>query len=635
MGKFVPSKYQKDIFNFILNDTRNAVISAVAGSGKTTTLLKSLEIIPADKSVLFLAFNKSIAKELKERVPENRNIDVKTVHGFGYLTLSRLNNPKIDNGKYRKLLWDSINFQSGKDETSLDEYEFDKEHLRYIELMASSVKTESVDIYKFVSDVVSLCNLARLHLINFDIKPIGVSDLNKLANIHSISNEDGESTVAWYLAKLGLFYTKSIDYTDMIALPNIMNLQTEIYDFVFIDECQDLNTCQRLLMERAIKPGAGRFIAVGDPKQAIYAFAGADYESYQKLKNIPNTIELPLSFTYRTASVIVNLVRHINPIIKPHPKNKVGQVYDSFSYKDVQDGDMVLCRNTFPVVSLCIKYLSEGKKSYIIGSDIGSSLTSMISGCQRKTEEFNMVNVFSRLYHDKEKLIEKVMANHKLSKGEAADDNQVVTFTEKIQVIEALSNGITDPNEVIKKIDDIFSDNKKTGICLSTIHKSKGLESDRVFILHSELMPSKFARLPWEMEQERNLEYVAYTRAKTTLGFIDDYDAFKSHKSQSDNLQKVTVSKHIGQPGMKMFFSDLKIIDKRTVDGKYGRTVVYDMMDKEGNILSKFGEISEDYLIGLGDEVNVDSRVTFYGVIKSHSEFRGNKTTQLGKISQY
>ena len=63
------------------------------------------------------------------------------------------------------------------------------------------------------------------------------------------------------------------------------------------------------------------------------------------------------------------------------------------------------------------------------------------------------------------------------------------------------------------------------------------------------------------MEQERNLEYVAYTRAKTTLGFIDDYDAFKSHKSQSDNLQKVNVSKHIGQPGMKMFFGDLKVFE--------------------------------------------------------------------------
>ena len=77
----------------------------------------------------------------------------------------------------------------------------------------------------------------------------------------------------------------------MIVLPNVMNLQTETYDFVFIDECQDLNTCQRLLMERAIKPETGRFIAVGDPKQAIYAFAGADYESYQKLKNIPNFLQ--------------------------------------------------------------------------------------------------------------------------------------------------------------------------------------------------------------------------------------------------------------------------------------------------------------------------------------------------------
>jgi DNA helicase-2/ATP-dependent DNA helicase PcrA len=64
MAKFTPSKFQKDIFNFILKDDRNAVISAVAGSGKTTTLLKALDLIPEDKTVLFLAFNKSISDEL-------------------------------------------------------------------------------------------------------------------------------------------------------------------------------------------------------------------------------------------------------------------------------------------------------------------------------------------------------------------------------------------------------------------------------------------------------------------------------------------------------------------------------------------------------------------------------------------
>jgi ATP-dependent exoDNAse (exonuclease V) beta subunit len=45
-----------------------------------------------------------------------------------------------------------------------------------------------------------------------------------------------------------------------------------------------------------------------------------------------------------------------------------------------------------------------------------------------------------------------------------------------------------------------------------------------VYILNRELMPSHWAKKPWEKEQEENLEYVAYTRAKQKLSFIADYD---------------------------------------------------------------------------------------------------------------
>ena len=635
MGKFTPSKQQKDIFKFILDGEKNAVISAVAGSGKTTTLLEALKLIPEDKTVLFMAFNKSIAKELRERVPQRKSIKVMTVHGFGIETIRKsIKEPSIDNSKYRKILKDIIQFYKGKNDDVLDVYKFNKECYRFIESMANTVKNGDIDIDKFVKNVVDLSNLGRLHLIDFDTKPIGVNDLNKLADIHSINNEDGESTVAWYLSKLGLHYQDVVDFTDMIMFPNIMNLSTDVYDYVFIDECQDLNTCQRLLMEKAIKPDTGRFIAVGDPKQAIYAFAGADYESYQKLKNIPNTIELPLSVTYRCAEPIVKWVKHLNPLIKHFSKNKTGVVHETFSYKDIQDGDMVLCRNTFPIVALCIKLLSEGKKSYIIGSDIGMSLILMIENCEKKTEDFTMINVFSRLYHDKDKLIEKVMSNHKMIKSEAMEDSQVIIMNEKIQAIEVLSEGIGNPHDVIRKIKELFSNDKKSGICLSNMHKSKGLESERVFIIHQELIPSKYAKLQWQIEQERNLEYVAYTRAKTTLGFVNDFDAFKSYKSQSENVVKVSESKHIGSPKMKMKF-ELKVVDKRNFKGPYGDTIIYEMVDKNGNLFSKFGEISEDYLLGTDDKVEVNSRVSFYGIIKSHSEFKGSKITNLGKITQY
>jgi superfamily I DNA/RNA helicase len=638
MAKFVPSKYQKDIFNFILKDNRNAVVSAVAGSGKTTTLLKALDLIPEDKSVLFLAFNVSIRDELKKRIPENKNIDVKTVHGFGYTIMRNMYDCGVDEKslKYRNLFWDIVNFFNGEKPDGLDKYGFNEEQYKYIKNIFDASQGENIDKYKFASDVVSLCNLSRQHLVNFEIKPIGVGEINKIAEVHSINNQDGESTVAWYLSKLGMSYLKVLDYTDMISLPILLNHQGETYDFVFIDECQDLNTCHRFLMQKAMKSDGGRFIAVGDPKQAIYGFAGADHESYQKLKELPNTIELPLSYTYRVSPEILNLVRHLNPAIIAHTKNRPGRVVENFSYKDIQDGDMVLCRNTFPVVALCVRLLSEGKKSYIIGSDIGKSLKTMILNCNRKSEEYNMTNVLCCLIKDKEKLIEKIMSNHTMKRNEALEDSQVILLGEKIQVIEALSHGIDDPMVVVKKIEDIFSDDKKSGICLSNVHKSKGLEAERVFIIHPDLFPSKYAILPWQIEQERNLEYVAYTRAKTTLGFVTDFDAFTSHKTREIDASKIKISNHIGKPGMKMYL-ELTVSDKRMVDSQYGgKDVVYDLVDKNGNIFTKWGEISDEYLSGRhSSDVGVNSKVCFYAIIKDHSQFRGNKITKLGKISQY
>ena len=96
MANFTPSTFQKDIFDFVLNDSRNAVVSAVAGSGKTTTLLKSLELISDENSVLFLAFNKSIVDELIERVPKKSNIHLKTLHKFGYGTIRKNFDSNLD-----------------------------------------------------------------------------------------------------------------------------------------------------------------------------------------------------------------------------------------------------------------------------------------------------------------------------------------------------------------------------------------------------------------------------------------------------------------------------------------------------------------------------------------------------------
>ena len=225
------------------------------------------------------------------------------------------------------------------------------------------------------------------------------------------------------------------------------------------------------------------------------------------------------------------------------------------------------------------------------------------------------------------------MKNHGVSRQEASDDSFVTLYNEKIEVIEALASTVTTPDEVIDKIKTIFSDTKKIGICLSTIHKSKGLEANRVFILHRELMPSKYAKLPWEMEQEDNLRYVAYTRAKHTLGFISDYDAWKSHKSERDNVVPVNESEYVGEVGMELKLN-LKIFAIKKINTNYGETLVYEMKDNDNNFFTKFGEIKSRFLDDGGYEVKIGSSVSFYGVVSGHSEYKGTKKTKIGRIYQ-
>jgi len=633
MGKFKPSEHQQAIFDFIQNGTQNAIISAVAGSGKTTTLVQALELIPTDKTVLFMAFNKSIADELKKRVPKTPNIEVKTVHGFGYSLLRKLYEPTIDNRKYSKLLKDIMEFHSKKTKSSISKYNFNKEASALISRMAPCGKIDTSVSKDYFSNIIALTNLGRLNLIDIEDKSNGIEELISISTTHTIGTQDGELYIAWYLIKLGMHVLSDIDYTDMIFLAAVLpGIESDVYDFVFIDECQDLNTGQRILMERAIKPEIGRFVAVGDPKQAIYGFAGADFNSFKKLCEIPNTIQLPLSVTYRCATKIVDSVKHINEAIMPIKNAKPGKVIYNFSYKDIKDGDMVLCRQTLPVVALCIRFLIEGKRAHIIGSDIGISLCKMINDCKRVSEDFTMANVFARLYAEKAKIIDKLIKTQNMTIQEAIEDEFVNIYNEKIQVIEALSENISNPDEITAKITSIFSDKNTVGITLSTIHKSKGLEADRVFILQRELMPSKFAKTSQQLEQEDNLRYVAYTRAKSTLGFICDFDAYSSHKSQSDNIKQVVESKHMGIINEKLSLN-LTVLNVKTINTSYGECLLIDMKDRNGNLYNKFGDINAKFIVGPKKELKPGTAVSFTAVISDHTEFRGVKTTKLGRLS--
>src|SRR5258708_39586228 len=77
------SAYQLKIFDWIVNGIGNAVVRAVAGSGKTTTMVEALKRIASHLSKIYLAFNKSIATELT-----SRGVNARTFHSlcFGPVT---------------------------------------------------------------------------------------------------------------------------------------------------------------------------------------------------------------------------------------------------------------------------------------------------------------------------------------------------------------------------------------------------------------------------------------------------------------------------------------------------------------------------------------------------------------------
>ena len=640
MSKFQPSVYQQGIYDFIANGQGNAVVSAVAGSGKTTTLINALNLIPSELNVLFLAFNKSIAQELSERVPKSAtNIEVKTLHAYGYFSLTKSRKSEIDNNKYKKLLKDILSYSVSFDLEYLKKYNLKPSQIKMVGdfIFDDSEKELIGDKVSYFNRVHKLSDLGRLNLIDLKNQDLGVDQLRELALKHNVEIINGECYRSWLLINLGASYLDKADFTDMVFLPNHLNLQTQKYDIVFIDECQDLNACQRELMKKAIKPNTGRFIAVGDPAQAIYGFAGADSDSFQKLIDIPNTITLPLSVCYRCGSDIIEYAKKLMPQIEASPNAKKGLIDHDASYKKIVKGDMVICRNTMPLVALCMKYLSQGIKAYVMGTDISASLITMIESCRKKTEEFSCENVFARIYAEKDKLVRNVMRKEKCTEQEAEENTLVISFMDKISTLETLSRGCLTGDDLISKLKMIFSDDSE-GICLSTIHKSKGLEADRVFIIHEDLMPSKHAKKDWEKLQEKNLMYVAYTRAKSVLGFVTDFDAYSEHESQQNNIV-IKEGGFVGVIGEK-HLAKLTIVMMKEMNTPYGDTILIELVDDNGNLFSKFGDIPQRFHIEYNEElennpqIEVGSIVKFNATIKEHKVFKGTKTNVISYISK-
>ena len=536
----IAKRIAKKLVAEIIDNAPHVIVQAKAGSGKTTTIIEGLKCLlghpvtikPSPqqqavweamslskgtaKSICFVAFNKSIATELQNRVPQG--VEAMTMHSMGLRAITK----------------------------TLGRFEINNFVVQ--DIIADLLKTNTKDLRKnkptLLSTTDDLVGLCKMNLLEGTI-----DECISLCNHHNIELNGSASEVYDLVPKV-LERCKDpkangnkINFDDMIWLPVILNLPITKYDLLLVDEVQDLNTCQQQLAIRAGK----RLILVGDVRQAIYGFAGADAESMKNLSvqlsnicqetdtRLPTRgcIEIPLTVTRRCGKRIVAEANHFVADFQAHetccegsvssanyPIRKVGERTEELPYEQtylplVQDGDMVLCRTNAPLVNQCFKFLRLGRKANIQGRDIGKGLIALV----KKTKAETVRDLLERLadWLSSETTKEQCKSN--------PCETRIQGFQDRYDCLCCFCSDLATSasvEKIIAKIESVFTDDKQNpGIKFSSIHKAKGLESRRVFFLKPPMSgPRRDKMRDWEIEQEDNLSYVAITRAIEELIYV-------------------------------------------------------------------------------------------------------------------
>lgn len=529
---FTPSSMQLDFFHWIHGKNGSAVLQAVAGSGKSTTIVRCLPYISQTASVTILAFNAIIAAEMREKIKKLGSklginfdrVDAKTFHSLGYGAVrKRLGNVQLEGNKLISLFRDLVNRQDDRFVVETEENEL-------------LTPDQIIEMYgSFVSRLVSLGKGIGIGCLVKDTRSVwqDLVDHHDLSLDSQDANEQEAILLAHYLLEASNQAAEEglIDFDDQIYLPILWRLKLWQNDFLFVDEAQDTNPVRRALCKLALRPG-GRLIAVGDSHQAIYGFTGASHDAIDQIKEQFNAIELPLTVSYRCPKVAESLVNHLVPHFSVHESAIEGSV----SHVSVKTGlekltheDAILCRNTAPLVELAFQIIASGRGCIVLGKDIGQGLINLIN----KQKAKGLLALTAKLEAFRDREVSKFMAKGEEQKAEAITDRVACILT----VVDHLYENERTIPALVNKILGMFSDDQgsKKLLVLSTAHKAKGREWDQVAILQPELMPSKWARQAHQMQQELNLQYVSWTRFKVNLFFLDGVD---SREGTSDSCSK-------------------------------------------------------------------------------------------------
>lgn len=495
-GGIVYTAEQNAIFEATAGTNRSLIIIATAGSGKTSTIIESAKKIPNGKKVAFMAFNRDIAEELKKRVP--RNSVAMTLNSLGHSSVLRaMPKATFDSVKMYKIYSKFAKIKGLSDA-------FSKENKRTIINLVGIGKTSGITPNlplikrRFIEDTPQAWKRV---FFEYGMK-CGKNDLDKVVEIASEMLKES----------LKLSQTMLFDYTDQIVMPVLYGWETQKFDVVYLDETQDISDLKLELVISSLKEGA-RLIAVGDPNQAIYGFAGAQRDIMDRIKSQFKCVEFSLSNTFRCAKNIVLEANKIVPTIRSlssAAEGVVNIVEDANPEKVIKVDDMVVCRTNAPLMTLAVRLFTLGTPFSFRGNlEFVDKAKEILKGAKG----LNGAQIADQC----EEMIKTLKAA--MADGvNASDDIDVANFILSI----GSANPTMNEKQLIEKITEVFAISSSEGstVKLYTIHKAKGLESDRVFFLNNHEIPHERAKTAWELEQEENMRYVAITRAKKELHYI-------------------------------------------------------------------------------------------------------------------
>ena len=545
---FKPSTYQQDILDFFLNNPQsNMLVNALAGSGKSTTACMLSE--HSKTSDLYIAFNASVVEEFKKKI-KNPKTKVMTMHSLAYsIMLYNVEQESKDSGEKPK----GFGSQRSKRTVSLDNFkphkildeEITKRYGRYIEF-AKRV---------FLKDnYVNLYNLCRLTLTDMSSN----KDVSRLIDDHVLFlyyGDEGYSApdISEITSTLKILDTKSrqqfetqgvIDFTDMLWITfNKLKYDNwevpywALYTNIYCDEVQDFSNIQ-LNFLKFIKRTKGRYVFIGDFHQAIYNFAGANAQAFNQIPKMfapVETFDLPIC--YRCAKSHLSRVNREYGIpilpcdnapmgfVKTIDKNKISEY--------AKAGDMVISRKNKWIAEVVLDLARNGTPIFIEDKEMVGAIKRQIlsSKCTSVgTLEKFLQKVISNY---NKKLFEIVSKNAREGGHEEEHLEAVAEANSKIdntsfllEILEGYLENHASSDSVSKFsnfIDKLLNTTPSPNcVRLCSIHKAKGLEATNVFVLNEAKINYDFRNSKEQNIQEKNLSYIATTRAKEGLYLVKE-----------------------------------------------------------------------------------------------------------------